>query len=52
MAKKQKFILVLSEAKDYLYGAFDNDEEGMKAAEKYKRKIQKKDKVKLYLRIK
>ena len=50
MPKKEKIILVLSEAKDYLFGAFDNTEEGKKKAEKYAKKMQRKQKIKLYLK--
>tara|TARA_Y100000310_G_scaffold292765_1_gene321820 strand:- start:15 stop:173 length:159 start_codon:yes stop_codon:yes gene_type:complete len=52
MPKKRKIILVLSEPRDYLYGAFDNTEEGKVEAEKYMKKMRRKDKVKLYLKIK
>ena len=52
MPKKQKVILVLSEIKNYLYGAFDNTEEGQAAAEKYAKKVSRKEKIKLYLKIK
>tara|TARA_Y100000310_G_scaffold115162_1_gene113683 strand:+ start:978 stop:1136 length:159 start_codon:yes stop_codon:yes gene_type:complete len=52
MPKKEKIILVLSEAKNYLFGAFDNTEEGKEAAEKYAKKVGKKQKIKLYLKIK
>ena len=52
MPKKEKFILVLSEEKDYLHGAFPNTELGKKNAEKYVKKIKKEKKLKLYLKIK
>ena len=51
MSKKGKIILVLSEVKNYLYGAFDNTEEGKDKAEKYMRKVKRKEKIKLYLKI-
>jgi hypothetical protein len=52
MSKRQKFYLVLSKDKNYLHGAFDATEEGEKEAKKYMKEMEKKKKIKLYLKIK
>ena len=52
MSKKSKFLLVLSEDKNYLHGAFDATEEGEKMAKKYIKEMEKKKKIKIYLKIK
>ena len=52
MPKKIKFLVVLSEDKDYLHGAFPDTEEGNEAAKKYMKKMEKKKKIKLYLKLK
>jgi len=51
MAKKLRFYLVLSEGKNYLHGAFDATEEGEKQAKAYIKEMEKKKKIKLYLKI-
>ena len=52
MAKRPKFYLVISKDKGYLHGAFEATEEGEKKAKKYMKEMEKKKKVKLYLKIK
>jgi len=52
MSKRIKFYVVLSEEKGYLHGAFPDTEEGREAAKKYMKKMEKKKKIKLYMKLK
>ena len=52
MGKRDKYILVLSIEKDYLYGAFENTDLGEKQAKKYVKEVKKSKGIRLYLKIK